>query len=249
MIELRDVSGELYVNTSLDTQMIYYAGLSEEETNHPLSFELSENCEEALAEQLQEKLIPLFRLDIADLNPDLEGKIPVFYHELVSMRWIVSRLDEEGRAEEMFLVDTEGNSFGFDELDSEYDVFFTDGADTVLESLSPLEGQYLEIWSEEPTEPLGDLRLVNADAIGDWARVNVIAATEASENTKYPVYWGPMVGKVQTELSVPVDEESHEDIAFVGQFNARELFGLRDHTYYLFYNPEQRIVAQLMQTR
>lgn len=215
---------------------------SKEETPHPLMPDPESVFEDY--EPLKEILFPVMYLDLSALNDSFTGKIPVLYNESTNLDYLIYQLNEDGKVTNLSFMDYEGNSF---EITDEEEVYsFEDGLEEVESAVKKFHGKYLRII---PTLDLPETidyenALVFSDQIYEiWKKaVKKFKPKEAKDLD----YFGPIPSLVQFSPEYPVWNGKEDAFYFVGQLNMYDL-GLSGISYFIFYHPESKTVAQLVQ--
>lgn len=191
---------------------------------------------------VKEILFPVLMLDLAALNPSFGEKIPVLYHE--STDYLVFQLDENGKVIHPYFMDYEGERY---ELDDEENVEpFEDGWEEVSDAVKSSRGKYLQIIPTLDLPKNSDF----ADASGFSEQVHLLWQEAVKKfkpkGAKDLDYFGPVPSLVQFSPEYPAWNGKEDAFYFVGQVNMYDL-GLAGVSYFIFYHPESRTVAQLAQ--
>lgn len=224
-----------------DDKALFY-WVTEEQTPHSLVPEPMDVFEDY--EPVKEILFPIIQLDLSALNPDFSDKITVLYHESTNLDYLIYQLDESGKIANLSFMDYKGNPVAMD--DEEEVCPFEEGLEEVEAVAENLKGKYLKMI---PTETLPDQIDYN-DALAFSNEVIEIWKKAVKKWKPKTIddfdYFGPLPSLVQFSPEYPVWNGEEDAFLFVGQVNMYEL-GLIGVSYFVFYHPESRTVAQLVQ--
>lgn len=248
MIKIRSTYDEQYLKTSMNKEKIYFSEITDEPTKHKVVSDIASVCHPDILPSLKGKIIPIFSIDLKEINPLYDAKIPILYNENARFEWIVSELNEEGKITDCYHLGYEKDKVRFDTLTFEDEIFFEDGEEDELMNIAEC-GNYLKIWHETPIEAIVDLKKTDDSLrrISDWQHDTWVSLSKnrGDEANEFE-YWGPYINQVQANFDIPYDEETKEDFIFIGQISAGSL-DLCSFYYFIFYNPNKNIVAQYMQ--
>lgn len=198
-------------------------------------------------------MIPLITIDLQSLNPSYKSKVPVVYYEKTDIQWVVSKLDENNKITEMIFYDYNGKSHDIDQLMKAYinqctidgeTYYFEEDRETTQEGLNKYKTKNFHIildqviGEDESVETLGDYDNCLDKWFDEFREINSLK--------DYINITGPYPYPGQVWFTYPIIEKTEEPFFYVININASDL-GLCDFSYYIFYNPEERMVAQLMQ--
>jgi hypothetical protein len=213
---------------------------SKEQTPHPLIPD-PELCFSDY-EAVKEVLFPVMSLDLSAFNESFKEKIPVLYHE--SPDYLIYQLDEEGRVLNPSFMDYEGNSFEID--DEDYAEPFEDGWEEVSDAVKRFRGKYLQIIPtlELPEKiDFGNALEFSEEVYKLWQKVVKKFKPKGAKDLDY---FGPIPSLVQFSPEYPVWNGDEDAFYFIGQVKMYDL-GLMGVSFFIFYHPESRTIAQLSQ--
>jgi hypothetical protein len=233
---------KIYSKGLISDNRAYFYCFSKEESPHSLIPDPESVFDNY--EPLRELLFPIMLLDLSALNGSFNEIIPVLYHESTHLDYLIYHLDKNGKVINPSFMDYEGNPFELE--DEEGAEPFEDGVEEVENAVKRFRGKYLKII---PTLELpGSIDYENALAFSDqvyeiWKKaIKKFKPKEAKDLD----YFGPIPSLVQFSPEYPVWNKKEDAFYFVGQVKMVDL-GLADISYFIFYHPESRTVAQLLQ--
>jgi len=254
MITTRSAYLEIYPVSLLQTKNAIFCSITDEPTPHRLMPE-PDTVFTDFNDTYRELLLPLAVIDLSALDASLEGKIPVIYYEDSALDFICFRLNDDWKIETLLFADYEGNLFEADDEDIEP---FEEGYEEVTEQLESFRNKYLKI--EEGNIPMPEsIDYSNARAFYDQAYDMVIAAmnqddveTDDEEEEDYSYdkgreYFGPVISLTQFSPNYPVLNGNPEAFRFVGAIHTTPFRSIASYSYYVFFDPETRTVAQMVQ--
>lgn len=224
-----------------DNKALFY-WVTEEQTPHALVPEPESVFEDY--EPVKEILFPIIQLDLSALNPDFPDKITVLYHESTNLDYLIYQLDESGKISNLSFMDYKGNPVVID--DEEEVCPFEEGLEEVEAIAEGLKGKYLKmIFTETLPDQIdyNDALAFSNEVIEIWKKAVEKWKPAAIDDFDY---FGPLPSLVQFSPEYPVWNGKEDAFLFVGQLNMYEL-GLIGVSYFVFYHPESRTVAQLVQ--
>lgn len=233
---------KIYPKGLISDKKAYFYCFSKEETPHlliPDPETVFHNYE-----PFTEILFPVMLLDLSVLNDSFQVKIPVLYHESTHLDYLIYQLDESGKVINPSFMDYKGNPVALE--DEEGAEPFEEGVEEVESAVESFKGKYLKII---PTLELPEIiDYDNALAFSDevieiWKKAVKKFKPKGAKDLDY---FGPLPSLVQFSPEYPVWNEQEDAFYFVGQVKMYDL-GLAGVSYFLFYHPESRTVAQLIQ--
>lgn len=239
---------------SITEDVISYGVLCEKNSAH-IIHDQYENVfhQNLLSENIQQALVPLITIDLNSLNKEYDTKLPVFYYENRKIDWIISQLDETGKVEIMEFYDYEGKAYSVSSLIEKYinertidgeTYYFEEGIDVINETLNDYKEKHFHILFDEEITIDKGLKYVSdfSDLHETWRKKRV--ANEDKDILWYNA--GPYPLPLQSKFKYPVNNKTGKEFYFVTTVFPYS-FCLSDITYYIFYDPEERILAQYMQ--
>lgn len=228
---------ELYKKTVVgDTKM--YAQFRASKSPHIIAPSFDAIASSKVSESLRKALVPLISLDLSALNDGLTQKIPIFYYEKTNISWLVSRLDDENKVQEIVFYDTQGNFIELEELMEAY-------AEEPLDSFyEDYKEKQLHIIKHEPIP--NPRQIISQEDYKKYQEVWWSQLKEEVSGEIFSRHIGPYPLPVQWKLEYPIMEDTEETFYFVASVRAAD-FDLLDVDYYIYYHPEERMVVQYMQ--
>jgi len=241
-MKFKSVYDEFYSNSFLDENFLYFSSITDEQTPNKIVTDLSSVCSKQVFNNVKGAVLPLFQIDLKEIDGSLEGIIPIFYHEMVSIDWLVSKVDKEGVVQDLYLSHND-KDIRIESLEKdEYQEDLISGdysEEEIQEVISDFEGKFLKIHKLKPEKALDGI--TNSDAYHDCIHENTVIFREKNMIDD-ATYWGPLPVFIQSSYSIPLEN----DVKFIGEFYAYD-FDLCGFIFYLFYDSKTRTVAQLMQ--
>jgi hypothetical protein len=249
-IERRPMDMVIYQNTIMDKSKLYLSRGSKEKTPHVFAPKTDDVFVD-FDESLKEKIVPLFQLDLSALNPANKEKVYFLYYESGNVDWIIYQLDENSKITAISAMDNYIQKKI--RLESKATEEFESGLDDLLENMTYTNqkaGPYIEIIPYDM--PQGFESEVEKEK-DDKAKYKKYSEIRQQTKIKYrdpekrAFEFGPYPMIVQSNFAVPYINDTA--FQFVGEiYSSEEIFGgLTDFTFYLFYHPEKKVVAQLRQ--
>lgn len=242
MIVLQESGENLHTNSIFDQAAFQIADVGSEPSPHVCYPNLGDVFAIGI-DGLDQKLVPLLLLDLGALSAHVSVKVPVLYNECVQHDWIVSRLDASGRVVEINYVNSQGETSQI--VDTDPDEAFPDGVESVKDEIDSSGPRFLRVASIPTPKDLTALTADDYSHLG-WEQVCAFEDTPQGEGFSDSFAMGPFPGMVQSYWSAPLSAKTGKPLLFVGQVHT-DRFELADFKYFLFYDPDERIVAQLMQ--
>lgn len=251
MVTIEKIYDKIYTHSLLEDNQVYYYNVVDEKTPHIIGKDIHSVFSPELAIKAHDKVIPLVTLDLGAIAPAYQNKVHFLYHEMVSMDWVITGLNQNDEVSSIYFINYKGERFENDQIKFEDDADgFQEGLDEVKSAMSKLNQKYFTIIKDK-TIP-ADIKFAETDGekyssfIHESTREFAKRQEESTGKYQFLDSFGPFTRPIQCGFSYPVIKNSKTPFKFVGQIEASK-FGLCDFTYYLFYHPEERIIAQLMQ--
>ncbi|MDC7124980.1 MAG: hypothetical protein PQJ46_05405 [Spirochaetales bacterium] len=234
---------------------IYNVKFSSDKSPHITADDPANVFASTIIDKTKHFLLPMVTLDLKALNPDFTEKIPVLYHEHISMDWVVSKLDDENKICEMMFYDGNHNKYDLASVDAtyqEYDgekIYFQEGIEEITDTFKYRKEK--KSFHIEVLQPVPEFAGINDQAdyeefFDEW-RSDFFANNKNEKGFfKYDSIQGPYPIPAQNGFCYPHIEGAKTSFLYVGYIDAYNFGGIGMH-YYMFYNPAERIVAQLMQ--
>jgi len=252
MIKIESCYRKLIEKPLIKDNSIFYYKLVSNETSHKVISDLSAITSAELSEKAKSFVAPLFQLDLSSLNNKYNQTIPILYHELAMMDWLVYKLDEEDKINKLVFIDYEGNSFHVDEISEDEDELeeYIEAMEEIIDTKSSLKNNYIQLVKGADFPDELNLSELKSDEYSNF----VIEKAKEYSNEQMdkigifvmPDYFGPYNNLIQSNFSCPKGENGEDDFLFVGQISTSS-FKLADLVFYIFYNPKEKIVAQRLQ--
>ncbi len=213
------------------------AAPSQTPTPHPLDHDWSNVATPAVVQAHGEQALPLLRIDLAAAGLGIDARIPVLYHELVFIDCVAMQLDADGRIQALAFLGTEGPIDLAEELDGEE--AFEEGVEEAASYLADCASRFLALQRGAACPEVG-FPSEDSEAFSDWAWKALPPELEDAE------VFGPFPSPVQSFLAIPCHPQTGAPLPFVGRISSAA-FGMADITHFVFYDPDRRVVAQVMQ--
>ena len=252
MIKIENYYDKLIEKPLIEENSIYYYRLIKEETCHKVISDLSAIISNDLFEKAKYFVTPLFQLDLGNLNSKYNQIIPILYHELVMMDWLVFKLNEADKISDLLFIDYEGNRFQTDEIAEDEDELeeHKEVMKEIEETKQGNESNYIQLVKGADFPSNINFRGLESEEYSNFitekAKEYAQEQKEKTGNFAMPNHFGPFNSLIQYNFSCPKSENGADDFLFVGQVSTSK-FHLADLVFYIFYNPKEKIVAQRLQ--
>jgi hypothetical protein len=231
---------------------------SKESSPHTMLDSLEDIFSKSILLKASPYFIPMVSFNLKALNANYDQKIPVLYHENISADWIISKLDNQNKIEEIDFYDYEKNCYDLNSVDNmyeEYDgekIYFEEGKEEIIDSFKYKledEGNFHINVLDSDSELSETERQIDYQNYFNKLRKDLHEKSRKENNSiisKHQNIEGPYPIPVQNNFCYPSIEDSKSNFIFIGSVDAYEFGGIGMY-YFVFFNPEERIIAQLMQ--